>query len=89
MEEIKEATLDSSEAEALSSSSLGNSIETKHDNENFGAPPHIVVHNDGGDSIDEPKSGMLFKFEVELIAYYKRYAKGSGFRVMIQRSVRK
>lgn len=86
MEEIKEATLDSRESEALSSSSLDNTIETKNDDDNFGTP-HLV-HNDGGDSIDEPKSGMLFTSEEELITYYKRYSKQYGFEVMTRRSVR-
>ncbi|XP_041021315.1 protein FAR-RED IMPAIRED RESPONSE 1-like [Juglans microcarpa x Juglans regia] len=44
--------------------------------------------NDGknNDSLEEPKSGMLFSSKEELFAYYKQYGKQTGFGVMTQRS---
>ncbi|KAG6642418.1 hypothetical protein CIPAW_09G139500 [Carya illinoinensis] len=39
-------------------------------------------------AVDEPKSGMTFKDEATLSAYYKRYAKQEGFGVRIQRTKR-
>ncbi|XP_035549319.1 protein FAR-RED IMPAIRED RESPONSE 1-like isoform X2 [Juglans regia] len=46
--------------------------------------------NDGkdNDSLEEPKSGMLFSSKEELFAYYKQYGKQTGFGVMTQRSKR-
>ncbi|XP_042979904.1 protein FAR1-RELATED SEQUENCE 5-like [Carya illinoinensis] len=46
------------------------------------------VEPDGGDIIEEPKSGMKFKSFEDLQSYYKDYAKKCGFGVMTQRSER-
>ncbi|XP_042984413.1 protein FAR1-RELATED SEQUENCE 5-like isoform X2 [Carya illinoinensis] len=46
------------------------------------------VQMDGGDMIEEPKSGMEFNSFEELMTYYKQYAKKCGFGVMTKRSER-
>ncbi|KAG6650848.1 hypothetical protein CIPAW_06G071300 [Carya illinoinensis] len=38
--------------------------------------------------VDAPKSGMFFKDERSVIAYYKRYAKQASFGVLTQRTKR-
>ncbi|XP_042964615.1 protein FAR-RED IMPAIRED RESPONSE 1-like [Carya illinoinensis] len=43
---------------------------------------------DGGDMIEEPKTGMEFDSLEELMSYYKLYAKKCGFGSMTQRSER-
>lgn len=47
------------------------------------------MNNDDGAKIDELKLGMWFAFEVDLLAYYKRYGRQCGFEIMIQRSITK
>ncbi|XP_042946090.1 protein FAR-RED IMPAIRED RESPONSE 1-like [Carya illinoinensis] len=49
--------------------------------------PSVSCGNDD-DSVIEPKPGMSFKTEHELIDYYKQYGKQTGFGVMTQRSKR-
>ncbi|XP_042988788.1 protein FAR1-RELATED SEQUENCE 5-like [Carya illinoinensis] len=43
---------------------------------------------EGADIVEEPKLGMVFKSEKELLSYYKRYGQQSGFGIMTQRSHR-
>ncbi|XP_042952232.1 protein FAR-RED IMPAIRED RESPONSE 1-like [Carya illinoinensis] len=43
---------------------------------------------EGADIIEEPKLGMVFKSEDELLSYYKRYGQQSGFGIMTQKSHR-
>ncbi|KAF5449774.1 hypothetical protein F2P56_030186 [Juglans regia] len=76
VEEINEATLDSIEVEAQSTASLGNTVDTKE------------AGTDGGDITEEPKPGMRFESEDELMNYYKHYGKQCGFPVMTQMSKR-
>ncbi|XP_041009971.1 putative protein TPRXL [Juglans microcarpa x Juglans regia] len=63
VEEISEATLDSIEVEAQSTTSLGNTVDTNE------------AGTDGGDITEEPKPGMRFESENELMNYYKHYGK--------------
>ncbi|KAF5481495.1 hypothetical protein F2P56_002139 [Juglans regia] len=76
IEENSEATSDSIEVEAQSTASLGNTADTKE------------ASTDGGDTTEEPKPGMTFESENELMNYYKHYGKRCGFGVMTQRSKR-
>ncbi|KAF5467623.1 hypothetical protein F2P56_011856 [Juglans regia] len=76
IEEISEVTLDSIEVEAQSTASLGNTVDTNE------------AGTDGGDITEEPKPGMRFESENELMNYYKHYGKRYGFPVMTQRSKR-
>ncbi|XP_035547264.1 protein FAR1-RELATED SEQUENCE 5-like [Juglans regia] len=81
VEEIQEPTPDSREVETLSTPS-----ESKDDNE---TETEIAVHTEGGaDIIEEPKLGMVFNSEEELISYYKSYGKQCDFEIMTQRSHR-
>ncbi|KAF5475357.1 hypothetical protein F2P56_007166 [Juglans regia] len=61
-----------------------NSRETK----NGSAGTSQFVQMDGGDMIEEPKSGMEFNSLENLMSYYKQYAKKCGFGVMTRRSER-
>ncbi|XP_040988917.1 protein FAR1-RELATED SEQUENCE 5-like [Juglans microcarpa x Juglans regia] len=74
VEEISEATSDSIEVEAQSTTSLGNTVDTNE------------ASTDGGDITEEPKPGMHFESETELINYYKHYGKRCGFGIITQRS---
>ncbi|XP_040994244.1 protein FAR1-RELATED SEQUENCE 5-like [Juglans microcarpa x Juglans regia] len=78
VEEIQEPTPESREVETLSTPS-----ESKDDNEEGTA-----VHTKEADIIEEPKLGMVFKSEEDLISYYKSYGKQCGFGIMTQRSHR-
>ncbi|KAG7983675.1 hypothetical protein I3843_04G118700 [Carya illinoinensis] len=49
---------------------------------------HDTVHTEGADIVEEPKLGMLFNSEEELLAYYKRYGQQCGFGVITQKSHR-
>ncbi|XP_042947770.1 protein FAR1-RELATED SEQUENCE 5-like [Carya illinoinensis] len=80
VEEIQEPTPDSREVEIFSTSS-----ESEDNNE---AERENTVHNEGADIIEEPKVGMVFKSQDELVAYYKGYGKQCGFGIMTQRSHR-
>ncbi|XP_035548686.1 protein FAR-RED ELONGATED HYPOCOTYL 3-like [Juglans regia] len=40
------------------------------------------------EEVSKPTTGMVFKTEVELIKYYKKYGKQTGFGIMTQRSRR-
>ncbi|XP_042972763.1 protein FAR1-RELATED SEQUENCE 5-like [Carya illinoinensis] len=80
VEEIQEPTPDSREVEIFSTSS-----ESEDNNE---AEIENIVHNEGADIIEEPKVGMVFKSQDELVAYYKGYGKQCGFGIMTQRSHR-
>ncbi|KAF5444107.1 hypothetical protein F2P56_036610, partial [Juglans regia] len=74
IEEISKAISDSIEVEAQSTASLGNTADTKE------------ASTDGGDTTEEPKPGMNFESENELMNYYKHYRKRCGFGIMTQRS---
>ncbi|KAF5446887.1 hypothetical protein F2P56_032483 [Juglans regia] len=76
VEEISEATLDSIEVEVQSTASLDNTVDTKE------------AGTEGGDITKEPKPGMRFESEDELMNYYKHYGKQCDFPVMTQRSKR-
>ncbi|XP_041018006.1 protein FAR-RED IMPAIRED RESPONSE 1-like [Juglans microcarpa x Juglans regia] len=76
VEEISEAASDSIEVEAQSTASVGNMVDTNE------------TGTDGGDITKEPKPGMCFESETELMNYYKHYGKQCGFPVMTQRSKR-
>ncbi|XP_042958128.1 protein FAR1-RELATED SEQUENCE 5-like [Carya illinoinensis] len=80
VEEIQEPTLDLREVQIFSTSS-----ESEDNNE---AEIENTVHNKGADIIEEPKVGMVFKSEDELVSYYKGYGKQCGFGIMTQRSHR-
>ncbi|XP_042954704.1 protein FAR1-RELATED SEQUENCE 4-like [Carya illinoinensis] len=47
-----------------------------------------TMHTEGVDIVEEPKLRMVFKYENELLSYYKRYEQQCGFRVMTQMSHR-
>ncbi|KAG2670594.1 hypothetical protein I3760_14G093100 [Carya illinoinensis] len=46
------------------------------------------MHNEEADIIEEPKVGMVFKSQDELVSYYKSYGKQCSFGIMTQRSHR-
>ncbi|KAF5454297.1 hypothetical protein F2P56_023973 [Juglans regia] len=76
----QEPTPDSGEVETLCTPS-----KSKDDDE---SRTQNTVHTEGADIIEEPKLGMVFKSEEELVSYYKRYGKQCGFGIMTQRSHR-
>ncbi|KAG6624753.1 hypothetical protein CIPAW_16G049800 [Carya illinoinensis] len=47
-----------------------------------------TFHTEGANIVKEPKLGMMFKSEEELLSYYKRYGQQCGFGIMTQRSHR-
>ncbi|XP_035547418.1 protein FAR1-RELATED SEQUENCE 5-like [Juglans regia] len=85
VEEIQDPTPDSGEAETLSMPSVRDTVESK-DNETSGI--QNTAPTDGGNSIEEPKLGMVFSSEEELVSYYKKYGKQCGFEITTQRSKR-
>ncbi|XP_041001710.1 protein FAR1-RELATED SEQUENCE 5-like [Juglans microcarpa x Juglans regia] len=84
-EKISETTLDSIEIEVQCTASLGNTVDTKK----AGSSGSLHVDpTDGGDITEEPKVGICFESENELMTYYKHYGKRCGFGIMTQRSRR-
>ncbi|KAF5447085.1 hypothetical protein F2P56_032663 [Juglans regia] len=67
VEEISEATSDSIEVEAQSTASVGNTVDTNE------------TGTDGVDITEEPKPGLCFESETELMNYYKHYGRQCGF----------
>ncbi|XP_041001585.1 uncharacterized protein LOC121247278 [Juglans microcarpa x Juglans regia] len=85
VEEIQDPTPDSGEVKTLSMPFVRDTVESK-DNEASGIQNTTLT--DGGNSIEEPKLGMVFRFEEELVSYYKKYGKQCGFRITRQMSKR-
>ncbi|KAG6655026.1 hypothetical protein CIPAW_05G186800 [Carya illinoinensis] len=48
----------------------------------------MLPQTEGVDIVEEPKLGMVFKSEEDLLSYYKRYGQQCGFGIMTQRSHR-
>ncbi|XP_042955964.1 protein FAR1-RELATED SEQUENCE 4-like isoform X2 [Carya illinoinensis] len=84
VDEIQNATPDSSE-KSMSTPSVHTTVESKDDDE---SGTQNTMHAEGADIIEEPKLGMVFKSEEELVSYYKKYGKQCGFGIMTQRSHR-
>ncbi|XP_035542832.1 uncharacterized protein LOC109019000, partial [Juglans regia] len=85
VEATSDASLDSIEFEAQYTASLGNTIDT---NEAGSFETLSTEPTTGCDITEEPKAGMCFESENELVAYYKKYGKQCGFGIMTQRSKR-
>ncbi|XP_042969137.1 protein FAR-RED IMPAIRED RESPONSE 1-like [Carya illinoinensis] len=80
-------TINESVTVDLSTSKEGTSLNSnKHDIEQVDCT--TPIEDCAMKIVDEPKSGMTFKDEATLSAYYKRYAKQEGFGVRIQRTKR-
>ncbi|KAG6700729.1 hypothetical protein I3842_08G127000 [Carya illinoinensis] len=75
---------ESKEAETLSPSDRN----TSESNDGDDSGTQNRIHIDRGYSIEEPKLGMVFKSEEDLVSCYKSYGKHCGFGVMTQRSKR-
>ncbi|XP_018830352.2 protein FAR1-RELATED SEQUENCE 5-like [Juglans regia] len=71
--------------EVEGSNEVSNTDET---NEVLEAKGTNEVSDDDDERVEEPKSGMEFSTEKDLLAYYKRYAKQSGFGVKTFRTKR-
>ncbi|KAF5441795.1 hypothetical protein F2P56_037000 [Juglans regia] len=85
VEATSDASLDSIEIEAQSIAFLGNTIDTKE----AGSSGTLSTEPTSGcDITEEPKAGMCFESENELVAYYKNYGKQCGFEIMTKRSKR-
>lgn len=82
VEEIQDSTPNSVEAKTLSTPSMSNIVESKDDE---AIRTQNTMQTDGGDSIEEPKLGMLFRSKEVLVSYYKKYEKQCGFEIMMQR----
>ncbi|KAG6646712.1 hypothetical protein CIPAW_07G027200 [Carya illinoinensis] len=63
----------------------GDTVEVKDADQSGGTN---TMHTEGSDIVEEPKLGMVFKSEEELLSYYKRYGQQSGFGINKQRSHR-
>ncbi|KAG7973828.1 hypothetical protein I3843_06G017100 [Carya illinoinensis] len=63
----------------------GDTVEVKDADQSGGTN---TMHIEEADIVEEPKLGMVFKSEEELLSYYKRYGQQSGFGINKQRSHR-
>ncbi|XP_042950111.1 protein FAR1-RELATED SEQUENCE 5-like [Carya illinoinensis] len=69
--------------------STGKSMDTVNGGSDDLSGPHDnVPQTEGADIVEEPKLGMVFKSEEDLLSYYKRYGQQCGFGIMTQRSHR-
>ncbi|XP_042974103.1 protein FAR1-RELATED SEQUENCE 5-like [Carya illinoinensis] len=71
----------------MPTSSYHDHVELKQADQ-FGTGAENIVHTEGAEIVEEPKLGMVFESEEELLCYYKRYGQQSGFPIMTQRSHR-
>ncbi|XP_041020469.1 protein FAR-RED IMPAIRED RESPONSE 1-like [Juglans microcarpa x Juglans regia] len=69
----------------LDEESIEDTPESRDTDDGSAGTPECV-QMDGGDKIEEPKSGMEFNSFEELLSYYKQYGKKCGFEVMTKRS---
>ncbi|KAF5471958.1 hypothetical protein F2P56_008715, partial [Juglans regia] len=67
---------------------LGTSAKTSSDINKEAEAEGTNEVSDDDERVEEPKPGMEFATDKELLAYYKRYAKQQGFGVITQRTKR-
>ncbi|XP_042968993.1 protein FAR1-RELATED SEQUENCE 5-like [Carya illinoinensis] len=69
--------------------STGKSMDTVDGRSDDQSGAHdMLPQTEGADIVEEPKLGMVFKSEEDLLSYYKRYGQQCGFEIMTQRSHR-
>ncbi|XP_042974613.1 protein FAR1-RELATED SEQUENCE 5-like [Carya illinoinensis] len=72
---------------SMSMPSYHDTVESNQKDQS-GPDPANVLHTEGAEIVEEPKLGMVFQSEEELLSYYKKYGKQCGFGIMTQRSHR-
>ncbi|XP_042979899.1 protein FAR1-RELATED SEQUENCE 5-like [Carya illinoinensis] len=72
---------------SMSTPSYHDTVESNQTDQS-GPEPANVLHTERAEIVEEPKLGMVFQSEEELLSYYKNYGKQCGFGIMTQRSHR-